>query len=153
VKGVAKTARQLGEQHVAQVVPECAVDLLEPVEIDEEDGDRATAGARFPDRQLHALVKAPAVREPREVVVKSLVTVCLQRRADSLSARRRSVTSRQMPWTPIGRPLLCITRVVTSAVTFRPSAMNSCSQVVTSTSHEGGRRQAARAASLPSWTT
>ena len=58
-------------------------------------------------------------------------------RRSSMSACLRAVMSRQMPWTPMGRPFSMITRLDTSRTTVCPSLwMNSCSKTVPESSPE-----------------
>jgi len=58
------------QEQVPDVVPEGVVDLLEPVEVHEEQGDAGAVTAGEVERVLDAVVEQDAVRETRERVVK-----------------------------------------------------------------------------------
>ena len=61
--------RDLAEQHVAGVVAEAVVDVLEAVDVEEQHGDAGTVALGPGERVAEELDEQPAVRQPGEQVV------------------------------------------------------------------------------------
>ena len=88
------------QQQVAVVVAERVVDLLEPVEVDQEERCVGPSACARQDRLVGAVAEEAAVRERGERVVAA-------RRAPSArrapGARRRACAARVRRWRPAGR--------------------------------------------------
>src|ERR1019366_8145568 len=63
----AEAGRELAQYVIAGLVTEAVIDLLEPVEIDQDDGELRRSAPVF-DASLKGFVEEPAVREPGEFV-------------------------------------------------------------------------------------
>jgi hypothetical protein len=66
-----ESRRDLAEHEVAVVVAEGVVDLLEPVEVEEQHGAAAAAPAAELQRRLQPVAEQPAVRQAGELVVEA----------------------------------------------------------------------------------
>ena len=71
-RGRAEAARHLQQHLVADVVPEAVVDLLEPVEVDEQQRDRCARALPARQRLLEPVAEERAVGEAGEAVVERL---------------------------------------------------------------------------------
>src|SRR5581483_5913012 len=57
------------QKHVALGMSEKIVDLLEPVEVETENGDKLSGGARCLDFQIELFVESRAVRKPSQRIM------------------------------------------------------------------------------------
>ena len=74
--------RHLSEQHVAFVVAEAVVHVLEAVEVDEEHGDTGARAARAGERLQQPVAQEEAVRQPGQRIVGGLVLDAFGHRGD-----------------------------------------------------------------------
>ena len=132
--------RELDAAAGRRAVAEGVVDLLEAVEIHEQHRDCEPSFSATPIACSTSCPKQARLGRPVRSSCSAWWRLSRERRRSSTSSRLRSVMSRQMPWTPIGRPSCSTTRLETSRTTDWPSrAMNSCSNVVPERSPESLR--------------
>ena len=111
-------ARDLAAAAVAVVVAERVVDLLEAVEVHQQHRELRAVLVGHADGVLDLLRRSSArFGQPGEVSCSAWCRFSSASRRSSSSACLRAVMSRQIPWTPTGRPSSSITRLETSRIT------------------------------------
>ena len=83
VGGTGEALCNLLQHEVAAAVAEHVVDVLEPVEVDQQDGDASAAVGRVSQCARRLRVEAGPVRKLRERIVRRLMLVALQLRLQS----------------------------------------------------------------------